>query len=94
MTQPVSSKPIKALDWLMSALMVSFNVLFAGAFLVSGLLITKFGLIVCGIGWILVTVPVYYRQRPAKQLARWSIAAGVAGGLIFLLGLAIHGGAL
>ena len=90
----VLSKTIKAIEWLTAAFMVAFSVLFAGAFIASGLYTSKLGLIVCGIGWALITVPIYYRQHPAKKVSRLSLAVGFVGGLIFMLGLAIHSGAL
>jgi hypothetical protein len=90
----VSVKAMKAFNLAAAALIVSFNVLLSGAFLASGILAGKRGLVICGIGWALVTVPLYYRQHPAKQVARWSVAAGIIGGLGFLLGLAVHRDAL
>lgn len=87
-------KALNAAHWLTSALMVAFSVLLAGAFLGSGFLAGKPGLIVCGIGWAFVTVPIYYRQHPAKRVTRISVLAGSVGGIIFLVGLAIHAGAL
>lgn len=94
MTLTVAARVMKAAHWASSALMISFSVLLTGAFIGSGILTSKPGLFVCGIGWALITVPIYYRQHPAKQLTRWSLVVGVFGVLIFVLGLTVHGGAL
>ena len=94
MAQRVIPKVFNAAHWLTSALMVAVSVLFAGALLGSGFLSGKPGLIVCGVGWALITVPVYYRQHPAKQVTRGSVLIGSTGLIIFLLGLSVHAGAL
>lgn len=94
MNQDVPSKSIRKLDWIMAALVIAFSVLLAGAFLVSGIVVGKPGLVVCGLGWALVTIPIYFKQHPAKRAKYWSVISGVAGVLVFLLGLIIHAGKL
>ncbi|WP_368563328.1 hypothetical protein [Pseudoxanthomonas sp. UTMC 1351] len=94
MTLAAVAKVLKAAHWLSSALIISFSVLFAGAFFGSGILADRPGLVVCGVGWALITVPIYHRQHPTKRLTHWSIAVGAIGVLVFMLGLAMHGGTL
>jgi hypothetical protein len=94
MTQPATSRFLNAVHWLTASLMVASSALFAGVFLASGILSEKPGLVICALGWALITVPIYYHQHPTKQLTRGSVLAGLVGGIIFFLGLAVHAGAL
>jgi hypothetical protein len=94
MTNHIASRSLDAIRWLTASLMVACSVLSAGAFLVSGILTERSGLIICSLGWALITVPIYYRQHPNKKLKRGSALIGFAGGIFFLLGLVVHAGAL
>ena len=94
MALAAAAKVLKAVYWLSSALMVMLSVLFFGAFLGSGILTGKPGLVVCGIGWALIMVPIYYRQHPAKRLTRGAVTVGAIGVLVFVSGLAMHAGTL
>ena len=92
MTQPVPAKTMKAFDWLGSAYATTIMLLLAVAFIGSGIISDKPGLVVCGAGWALGMVfPHCFRQPSIRRLVPWARIMGV---LVFILGLAIHGGAL
>jgi hypothetical protein len=92
MTQPVLARTMKAVDWLGSAYVTTIMLLLAVAFIGSGIISDKPGLLVCGAGWTLgMVLPHFLRQPSIRRLVPWARIVGV---LVFILGLAIHGCAL
>lgn len=90
MTRTGLDRTWKALSWLSDGIWNLVLVTFAIAFLGSGIFAGNPGLVVCGIGWTLgLIAPVFLRGSAAKRLA-WPLR--IVGALVFLLGLAVHGG--
>ena len=92
MTETLLAKTWKAFDRLSKAAWIIVIVLLAIAFIVSGLAWGKMGVLWCGIGWIVgMIAPLFLKNPPRTRLTRLLRIAGV---LIFVLGLVVHGGAL
>jgi len=92
MTQTVLAKTWKAVTWLADGIWALVLVVLAVAFVGSGIFTGKPGLVICGIGWTLgLLVPLLLKSPAARRLV-W--LPRIAGALVFLLGLAVHGGAL
>ena len=92
MTQTVLAKTWKAFTWLADGVWTLVLVMLAIAFIGSGVFTGKLGLVVCGIGWTVGLIfPFLLRDLAARRLV-WLLR--IVGGSVFLLGLAIHGGAL
>jgi hypothetical protein len=92
MTEPAFAKPMKAFNRLSSVIWIIVLALFAIAFVGSGIFTGKPGPVICGVGWILLfIVPLFCKGPSGKRAALWS---RIVGALIFVLGLAVHSGAL
>lgn len=86
------SRIFKTADRPASIIWTAVLVILAVTFIGSGVFTGKLGLVICGIGWVIFFIaPLFFKGSGSNRLALW---LKLVGALIFLLGLAVHSGAL